>query len=86
MPDEAPLLARKFMLPSSHYDKSAADRVVTFIGALRHTKGMWKDQPFVLLPWQAEIVRGVFGVIGHDGYRQFRSCYVTVAKKQGKRC
>jgi len=36
------------------------------------------------LAWQEEIVRTIFGVIGADGYRQFKQCYITVAKKQGK--
>ena len=31
----------KFKLPSSHYDKDAADRTVTFISLLKHTKGEW---------------------------------------------
>ena len=31
----------KFMLPTSHYDKGKADRAVTFIQNLCHTKGKW---------------------------------------------
>ena len=41
-----------FMLPTSHYDKKKADRAVTFIQNLCHTKGMWAGQKFLLLPWQ----------------------------------
>jgi len=36
------------------------------------------------LPWQKEIVRNVFGIIKPNGYRQFTTAYVEVAKKQGK--
>ena len=79
-----PPLAQKFMLPGSRYDRAAADRVVAFVGQLRHTKSEWKGQPFHLLGWQEEIVRTIFGVIGEDGYRQFRTCYITLAKKGGK--
>jgi phage terminase large subunit-like protein len=79
-----PALAQKFMLPTSHYDKAKADRVVAFINALKHTKGEWKGQPFILLPWQEDIIRTIFGVIGADGFRQCRTCYITLAKKGGK--
>jgi len=79
-----PKLAREFMLPTSRYDEELADRVVTFIAQLKHTKGEWLGKPFILLPWQEEIVRTIFGVIGKDGYRQFRQCYITIAKKGGK--
>ena len=79
-----PALAQKFMLPTSRYDKTAADRVVAFISELRHTKGEWEGQRFYLLPWQEEIIKTIFGVIGADGYRQFRTCYITLAKKGGK--
>jgi phage terminase large subunit-like protein len=79
-----PKLAQKFMLPTSRYDAEKAAFVSAFIAALRHTKAEWKGQPFILLPWQREIVDTIFGVIGVDGYRQFRTCYVEVAKKNGK--
>ena len=42
----------QFMLPTSHYDKKKADRAVTFIENLCHTKGKWAGTPFWLLPWQ----------------------------------
>ena len=41
-----------FMLPTSHYDEKKADRAVTFIQNLCHTKGRWAGQKFLLLPWQ----------------------------------
>ncbi|GHU73447.1 hypothetical protein AGMMS49992_12050 [Clostridia bacterium] len=83
---EIPDLAKGFMLPESHYDPDRAELVVKFIGALKHTKGEWKNNPFDLLPWQADIVRTAFGVIGKDGNRQCRTCYVFISKKNGKTC
>lgn len=74
----------RFMLPTSHYDAEKADRAVRFIENLRHTKGKWAEQPFFLLPWQERIVRDVFGIITEDGYRQFRTAYVEIPKKNGK--
>ena len=84
MKQEIPALAKSFMLPTSRYDPERAEYVVQFIGALRHTKGKWEGQPFKLLAWQEEIVRTVFGVIGENGYRQCRTCYIEIGKKNGK--
>ena len=81
---DIPTLAKSFMLPSSLYSKSRAEYAVTFISALRHTKGEWRGKLFVLLPWQEEIISTIFGVIGEDGFRQCKSCYITVGKKNGK--
>lgn len=74
----------KFMLPSSHYDKEKADRAVRFIQNLCHTKGKWAGKKFILLPWQEQIVRDIFGIVRDDGKRQFLTAYVEVPKKQGK--
>ena len=51
---------------------------------LKHTKGEWHNKPFILLPWQKEIIRNLFGVVKEDGYRQFTTGYVEIPKKQGK--
>ncbi|GHU34934.1 terminase [Clostridia bacterium] len=74
----------RFMLPTSHYDKSRADRAVGFIQQLRHTKGEWSGKPFLLLPWQESIIRDIFGTIKKDGWRQFNSAFITLPKKGGK--
>ena len=72
------------MLPTSHYDKRRANRAVSFIQQLQHTNGEWDNKPFLLLPWQEEIVRNIFGVIKENGYRQFSTAFVECPKKQGK--
>ena len=59
------------MVPTSHYDKGAADFAVAFIQSLRHTKGQWYNKPFELLEWQEKIIRDIFGTLKEDGYRQF---------------
>jgi phage terminase large subunit-like protein len=74
----------RFMLSSSHYDKAKADRAVTFIENLRHTKGKWAGKPFRLLPWQEQIIRDVFGVVNERGMRQFRTVFIEIGKKNGK--
>ncbi|MBQ3762749.1 MAG: terminase large subunit [Clostridia bacterium] len=74
----------RFMLPTSHYDQSRADRAVNFISCLKHTKGDFYKKPFRLLPWQETVIRDLFGIVKQDGTRQFRTAYVETAKKSGK--
>lgn len=74
----------RFMLSTSHYEKSKADRAVKFIQNLCHTKGKWAGKKFLLLPWQEQIVRDIFGIVREDGKRQFLTAYVEIPKKQGK--
>ena len=74
----------RFMLQTSHYDKEKADRAVMFIQNLCHTKGKWAGKKFLLLSWQEQIVRDIFGIVKEDGNRQFRSAYVEIPKKNGK--
>ncbi|HFR3676766.1 TPA: terminase large subunit [Streptococcus suis] len=73
-----------FMLPTSHYDKVKADKAVTFINNLSHTKGKWAGKRFDLLPWQEQIVRDLFGIVKEDGNRQFLTAYIEIPKKNGK--
>jgi len=74
----------QFMLPTSRYDKKKADRAVTFIENLCHTKGKWAGTPFWLLPWQGQPLRDIFGIVKADGNRQFRTAFVEICKKVGK--
>ena len=74
----------KFMATTSHYDKSKADRAVNFIQSLKHTKGKWEGKPFILMNWQEQIIRDLFGVVDKEGKRQFRQAYVEIPKKNGK--
>lgn len=74
----------RFMLPTSHYDKAKADRAVTFIENLCHTKGKWAGKRFWLLPWQEQLIRDIFGIVKPDGNRQFRTAFVEICKKVGK--
>ena len=74
----------RFMLTTSHYDDTRAQYVIRFIENLKHTKGEWFNRPFILLDWQRDIIRNLFGVIKADGNRQFTTGYVEIPKKQGK--
>lgn len=72
------------MLSTSHYDKKRADFAVNFISMLKHTTGEWYGKPFELMPWQEQIIRDIFGIVDKNGYRQFRTAYVEIGKKNGK--
>ena len=72
------------MAPDSVYDENKADYAVSFIQALKHTKGKWAGKPFELIDWQEQIIRDLFGIIKPNGYRQFNTAYVEIPKKMGK--
>lgn len=48
---------------------------------LRHSKGEHAGKPFLLLPWQQEVFRNLFGVLNAEGRRQHRVSYIEVPKK-----
>ncbi len=73
-----------FKAEGSVYNKAIADAAISFIGCLNHTKGEWYGQPFELIDWQEQIIRDVFGIMKPNGYRQFNTAYIEIAKKQGK--
>ena len=54
-----------FKAKDSHYDKAAADFAVAFIENLCHTKGTWAGKPFLLLDWQEQIIRDLFGILNY---------------------
>ena len=68
------------------FEIDLAEHVRTFFkDYLRHSKGKWAGKPFVLEPWQWEMVIGpMFGWVREDGTRRLRKVYVEVPKKQGK--
>lgn len=66
------------------FDKEKADKAVKFIELLRHTKGKWAGQLFILKRWEKKIVRDVFGTVRKDGLRQYRTVYIEVPRKNGK--
>ena len=72
------------------FDERRADRAVRFFrDHLRHTKGHYAGQPFVLAPWQEIDIREIFGRVVYDeefgrDRRVIRQAYVEVPKKNGK--
>lgn len=74
----------KFKEKDSVYNQQYADYAVNFIECLCHTKGTWAGKPFLLLDWQEQIIRDLFGIIKPNGYRQFNTAYIEIPKKNGK--
>lgn len=66
------------------FNPDLAQRAITFINMLKHTKGGWHGKNFDLLPWQTQIISDVFGTVKPNGYRQYNTAYVEIPKKQGK--
>ena len=66
------------------FDYEEAEKVIAFFPLLRHSKGEWAGQPFILEPWQAFIIGSIFGWKRRDGTRRFRTAYNEVARKNGK--
>lgn len=65
-------------------NQQAADRAVFFIESLKHATGEYAGRNFHLMPWQRDIICKLFGTLNPDGTRQYRTCYVTVGRKNGK--
>ena len=67
------------------YDKKKADKVITFFEKyLSHTKGEFAGKPFILLPWEKDLLRKLYGNVDKKGLRIYNQVYCQIAKKNGK--
>lgn len=66
------------------FSEAKAQRAVKFFESLKHTKGQFYGQPFLLLDWERQIIRDVYGTLKDDGMRQIKYVYVEIPKKNGK--
>lgn len=64
-------------------DTKTTLRVCEFVQTLRHT-GDFFGKPFVLLPWQTEVLNAVYGTLNEKGKRQYKTAYLEIPKKNGK--
>ena len=60
-----------------------AELCIKFIELLKLT-GDFYGQPFHLLPWQREVIEGVYGTERPEGGRQYKYAYLEIPKKNGK--
>ena len=80
------------------FDPERARRVFRFFALLRHSKGRWGGEQFLLSGWQCFILWNVFGFVIPFEYdedvpeeervayyvRRFRVVYIQIARKNGK--
>lgn len=70
-----------------YFDEEKANRVIDFYSLLKHYKGEWVGQKFVLEPFQKFIIWNLFGFQKERSrklVRRFTEAYVEMAKKNGK--
>lgn len=67
-----------------YFDEEEAERVLRFFDFLRHSKGEWGGQAFILSPWEQAYLWVLFGWRKKDSSRRFRISYLEVARKNGK--
>jgi phage terminase large subunit-like protein len=73
------------VLAGAYFDEQAADDVCTFFELfLCHSKGEWAGRPFILAPWQRDLLRKLFGWKRANGTRLYRTFYLEVPRKNGK--
>ena len=65
--------------------RDAAIALRFYPATLKHSKGKWGRQPFILKPWQMFIVWNIFGWKKESNHkRRFNIAYCEVARKNGK--
>ena len=67
------------------FDQKKANKAIRFIESrCHHSEGRLAPKKLKLELWQKAIVSCIFGIIGDDGYRQFREVIIVVGRKNGK--
>ena len=67
------------------FSPTKANRAIRFIEKyVRHNKGKLGGQLLKLELWQKAMISCIFGVLDHDGCRQFREIFIVLGRKMGK--
>lgn len=67
------------------FDDAAALRAITFAESYcHHWKGELAGELVVLEPWERFVIGALFGWKRADGSRRYRTCYLQMARKNGK--
>jgi phage terminase large subunit-like protein len=68
-----------------YFDEESALSSLAFFDFLCHSKGEWAGETFLLEPWELFILWQLFGWLREeDDMRRFRTCYLEIARKNGK--
>jgi len=66
-----------------YFDLKKANRAINFIEAFVHHSEGRRDLLKLEL-WQKALISALFGIVDADGVRQFKECFILVARKNGK--
>ena len=67
------------------FDQKKASRAIRFIESFcHHSEGSLAPQLLRLELWQRACVSVIFGILDHNGNRQFREVPIVVGRKNGK--
>jgi phage terminase large subunit-like protein len=61
-----------------------ADKVLRFVGHLKHSKAPWAGLPFEPMPFQVDFIRDLYDTLNPDGTRQYRQALLYLPRKNGK--
>lgn len=67
----------------AQHGQERADEVIRFIECLT-LSGDFAGEPFILRPWQKQIIQQLFGTLREDGRRQYRECGIWLPRKNAK--
>jgi len=66
-------------------DEKIPNRIEKFFAEfLKHGKGVHAGEPFILLPWQKEIITALYGTYTKEGLRRYRNGLILIPRKNGK--
>lgn len=68
------------------FDNDKVNKVIDFIGHLKHFEDQFAGKPFILLGWQKWVVANIFGwyrAEDHDK-RVIRNVFLLISRKNGK--
>lgn len=65
-------------------DWNRADNVVRYMQLMKHSTGEFDGKLFLLQPWQKFIMANIFGWKRANGFRRFRTAYISVGRGNGK--
>lgn len=67
------------------FDEKKGNKAIKFVeGFCRHHEGALAPNKIVLEEWQKAATQVVFGVVGSDGFRQYREILLGMGRKNGK--
>ena len=67
------------------FSQQHADAAINFFElVLKHSADEWWGKPFILSPWQEEVLSRIFGTLDDSGNRLIEMAYLEVPKKAGK--